>query len=472
MGRRVKVLSIVLLFCILISLGTRTFAQTNKSKWETIELKGVVNAFKGEVDLSKFNIKTDQIVGFDLLKEGKRTKLFFGLEGTRVIFYNEMPLNTKYVLRVITKTNRYEINFQSSDLQDITESRDVIIVKVPAMPEKGFNWPYYLRIPSNEYKEANKGSKKYLLIDTPNGGTTNLKSSEKHTLDTLFYRHQYSVEVAEVLHIPMLMPAYPVANVYFEQNQERYMTDEHAFEREISRLHISLADSLLNEKLTKGYEAKGLNVNDYIKLDEQLIAMFNHAVEYLNKYGHNMETEKMFLCGYSATGTFNDRFTILHPEKVKAVASGATLDNMVIPLKSYKNENLIFPIGISDYKEIAGKEFNMEKHNEVAKLYYMGKDDDNNLVEYGYYDCYSDFERNMIIKLWGYDVLPRAQALTKLYGESGGKGMFVLDKDIKHSVSDIMRDYMVDFFKANRDSKAPVYPIPRNTNQLQYTLYK
>lgn len=92
---------------------------------------------------------------------------------------------------------------------------------------------------------------------------------------------------------------------------------------------------------------------------------------------------------------------------------------------------------------------------------YRGEDDDNNVIPFT--DCYEDGERNTIIKLWGYDTLTRAKKLTEIYGQSGGKGMFILDKRIKHSSSSQMREYLLKFFKANRDSDLPVYPIPRHS---------
>lgn len=211
-------------------------------------------------------------------------------------------------------------------------------------------------------------------------------------------------------------------------------------------------------------------MNKFARQDEQLVAMFNHAVKYLNKYKHGVETDKMFLCGYSASGTFTDRFTALQPEKVKAVASGGTLDDMILPLDKLNGENLIFPIGTYDYKQITGRDFNLEKHNSVARLIFMGKDDTNNTLPYS--DCYGDKERDIITKLWGVKVLPRAQELINQYGKSGGKGIFILDKGIGHGSSREMRDYMMEFLKANRNTKTQVYPIPENPDQLQYKLFK
>lgn len=95
----------------------------------------------------------------------------------------------------------------------------------------------------------------------------------------------------------------------------------------------------------------------------------------------------------------------------------------------------------------------------------MGEDDDNNVVNYN--DCYGIQEQNTIIKLWGRDVLPRAHKLIELYGQSGGKGIFILDKGIKHSYSPKMKEYIKEFFKANRDPVAPVYPLPDDPCQLK-----
>ena len=174
----------------------------------------------------------------------------------------------------------------------------------------------------------------------------------------------------------------------------------------------------------------------------------------------------MFLSGYSATGTFTDRFAALQPNKVKAYAFGGTLDDMILPLDKYRSKNLIFPIGTYDYEDITGRPFSINDHNSMARLIYMGKDDNNNTVDYGYLDCYSNEEREIIISLWGLPILPRAQALIELYGLSSGIGIFILDKDTGHGMSRDMDEYVLDFFKANRNSSIPSYPIPRNSNQL------
>ena len=467
-----RIMSLVLVVVMLVGLNVNVFAEAKTIKWETVIWGTKVDTFNGEMDLSQLDIDPNDILGFDILKGNKRANLFYGVDGSKIKFASEMDLNTNYSLRIITNSKYYNIKFKSSDLTDIKETGDSIVVKIPAMPEKGFNWPYYLRIPSNQFKSSNLASKRYLMIDMPNGGARDLDGIEKWVKRTLENGAQRSVGVAEELWTPIIIPAYPVANSFYEVDGIPYMTYEHALDRETARLHLNYKNPKTKNLLVGAYSERDLDVKKFLNLDKQIIAMFDHAVEYLNKYGHNMETDKMFLNGYSATGTFTDRFTAFHPEKVKAIASGGTLDDMVLPLSSYKGKDLIFPIGTSDYKEITGKDFNLNKHNQVARLIFMGKDDDNNTVEHGYLDCYSDFERDLIIKLFGYDILPRAKALIDVYGKSGGKGMFILDKETGHGMSRDMGDYITEFFKANRDTKIPTYPKIKDPKQLEYKLFK
>lgn len=443
--------------------------EVDNGDFEIINWKDKIDIYNGIMDLASINLREEDLLGFDIIKEGKRTDIDFSIDGTKVIFKNELKLNTSYALRVFTYDSKYEIRFTSGDLPEIYESGDRIVVKVPAMPEKGFNWPYYLAIPSNDFKYENQNSKRYLMVDTTNSGVKSLKETENWVKDTLENMWQYSVSVAEQLWTPMIMPVFPRTNVsyYYEEHNAIY---EHAFDRDIATLHNKVKDPVVRDMLEARYEEKGFNLDDFLRLDEQLVAMFEHAVDYLNKYGHYVETDKMFLCGYSASGTFTDRLAALQPDKVKAVASGGTLDDMILPLDKYNNKDLIFPIGTYDYRDITGRDFDLSKHNSVARLIYMGKDDTNNTIPYS--DCYGDTERNIIISLWGEPVLPRAQALIKLYGESGGQGIFILDKDTAHGMSRDMGDYVLEFFKANRDIDKPFYPIPQNPNKLEYVIYQ
>lgn len=467
-----RVFNFIIALFLIISFGSYSYADLNSFKWDIVNFNKTVDAMGGQINLTEIGINPNEIIGFDIFKGDKRESIYYNVEESMVKFETELIHNTSYSLRVITETKNYDIRFKSSDLPKIIETGESYIIKIPAMPEKGFNWPYYLRIPSNDFKNENNSSRRYLMVDTTNSGSSDLDTSETWVINTLEEIQQYSVRLSEYLWTPMIMPVIPSSSVMYVYNRADYVTYEHSLDREVAMHHIKLLDPKLKDLIIKGYADKGYDVNDFIKLDEQLIAMFKHAVEYLNKNNFNIETDKIFMDGFSASGSFNDRFTAMHPEIVKAVSSGGTLDQMILPIKEYKGEKLIYPLGIYDYKEITGKEYDLKKQNEVARLIYRGDMDDNNGVDYGYKDCYSDLERDTIIKLWGLPATPRAKVLTQLYGEKGGKGILILDKGIKHSKSDEMRDYILEFYKANRDNSTPVYPIPKNKTQLQYTIFE
>ena len=77
---------------------------------------------------------------------------------------------------------------------------------------------------------------------------------------------------------------------------------------------------------------------------------------------------KVFLNGYSSSGVFAQRFALLHPELVDTACIGGDSGSIPIPTEEYG-----YPIGISDYKKITGKEFNMESYSQICFTYYVGE---------------------------------------------------------------------------------------------------
>jgi hypothetical protein len=344
------------------------------------------------------------------------------------------------------------------------------IIYIPASPKDGFYWSYFLALPGETSQAAHKQFKQYLFVDTTNtGATDNYAKCLRDTFLSLWTNGQYSTQLAKKLGMPMLLPAFPrLYTPYRDRNGKRYFA-QHSFNRDTATLSLTLKDQRMSQALKEYYSKIGFDIKKLAGLDIQLIAMIKHAGKYLAKKGCRVESQ-VFMCGFSSSGDFVDRFTALHPEWVKAVAAGAVLDDMVLPLAEYKGEKLLFPIGIYDYQDITGKPFDLERHNSVARLTYMGEDDHNNVAPFR--DCYSQPEQDIIVKLWGLDVLPRAKSLIELYGQSGGKGMFILDKGVGHKASQPMKEYMKKFFEANRDSKFPVYPIPKDNKQLNFRLFQ
>jgi hypothetical protein len=132
------------------------------------------------------------------------------------------------------------------------------------------------------------------------------------------------------------------------------------------------------------------------RLDLQLIEMIDDLKEKCKNADINLEKE-ILMDGYSASGQFVNRFTAMHPELVKAAASGGVSGMTVLPVDTYDGERLIYPVGIADLKEITGDSFNLEKYKKVHQFIYMGKLDDNETLFKSSY--LSGEEKELIIKV-------------------------------------------------------------------------
>jgi len=374
-----------------------------------------------------------------------------------------------------TNRSREQINNEvkgppvpSAELPDIKDSGQRRIVRIPAMPEKGFKWPYFLVLPSDKYKLANSGIKRYLLVETTNEPRgKDLTSVEEAVRIKLNDEKQESVRLAEELRFPLLMPAIPrpVIEIYTDENNEPNIFYTTSLDRDSAILHMKMKNPDMKNLLTDVFKKAGHNVHDYIRLDLQVASMIDHAIEYLNKYDHKVE-DRVFMYGFSGSGSFSERFSMFHPEKLKAMVAGTKLANMILPLNKYKGRNLIYPIGTYDYEEIAGETFDLEKVNSVARLVFIGENDinDNPL---NHMDCYGRRERSIITGLWGKDVIMRAKKLAKLFKKSGGKGMFIVDKSAGHFVSDEMYDYIKYFFNINRENDMIFPPLKSGGNLVE-----
>lgn len=454
--------------------------RTVTSDWNEFTAQNNIPLKKEWVITFSDNVTLDKIDGIVIEKENTFIPVTIKISGQKTATITPIEpyeVNATYTLKAFLSNNKkYKMNFttvadKNSLIEPIQDLHDAQIIRVPAMPEEGFNFPYYIRIPSKSYMNQynNAYEKRYIVMDTANSGPTSPDGTEYWVRDTLQGRSQLSVQHAEQLWAPMIMPATPRSGACYGYSQQNAnCLYEHAFDRDIALLK-DLLNGPYSEEIKAAYSAKGLNATDYLSYDQQLIAMFNHAANYLNTYGQNVETDKMILHGYSAGGTFTDRLAVLHPTKVKAVVSGATLDDMVLPIATHKNEELIFPIGIADYEAITGKPFNLQDINNTAKLVFMGKNDTNSTLPYS--DAYGNIERNIIKNVFGENILNRAMQMMDLYHGAGGQGMFILDVDVAHSYSQDMRQYALEFLLANRKSNTPVYPIPSNPQQLEYKLH-
>ena len=238
------------------------------------------------------------------------------------------------------------------------------LLKVEPNPAKGFHWAYYLYIPSSILTADSADGKTYLLVEPNNTGFT----SDDQSVHDEYARGliEQQSDFVEDLKVPLLVPTFPRPDTYWKI----YM---HALDR----------DTLLTE-------IEGLE-----RIDLQLIVMIDDATEILSLEGINIE-DKVLMMGYSASGMFVNRFTFLHPERVRAVAIGAPGGWPIAPLGKWNGVKLRYPIGVEDMKELVGKEFNIEAVKSIPLYFYMGDQDTNDSVPYQ--DGYDEEDKQLIFQ--------------------------------------------------------------------------
>ena len=286
-----------------------------------------------------------------------------------------------------------------------------LLCRVPENPTEGFNFPYYLLIPQG----VNLNKPVYLLVEPNNTGVgSNFVSLDKNTKDSIETCSGSSV--ARKLKIPLLMPVFP------RPGGTLYT---HALDRE----------TLL------------IGEGDLKRIDLQLIAMIAHAQKLL-RHNDVKVNEKIFMNGFSASGTFTNRFAILHPTVVRAVATGGINSIPTFPTDRWQDVTMRYPVGIADVKEIAGIEFDEAAYKKVSQYIYMGALDDNDTLPYR--DAYDEVDAELVKELIGVKMMPDRWHLSQsIYKALGIPAQFVTYNDTGHEIKDEMIDDIAAFFEAN-----------------------
>ena len=297
------------------------------------------------------------------------------------------------------------------------------MTKVPANPAKGFSWPYYLYIPPSTKSPT------VLLVQPNNTGTVNddpavHDSSARDMIEGSRYW-------ADELGSPYLVPTFP-------RPATLPVGYTHALDRDVLLTTVSA----------------------YSRIDLQLIAMIDDARSYLHDKGIEI-SQKVFMAGVSASGSFTSRFTMLHPDRIKAASIGAPGFGPIVPVSLWNGQSLPYPEGIADLQTLVGSSFNAVAFKNVPLQVWVGDEDYN--VDPWWNS--SDPTVARIIAAFGgrhlYSRWPRYEAA---YGSVTSLGQFVVFPDMGHAWAPW--SYIREFFERNRSTAQPPLPKP-----LQYRIY-
>ena len=321
-------------------------------------------------------------------------------------------------LYLVLSTSR---SVSADDLRTMTLTKDqkldlsdAVLIEIPAKPDQGFNFPYYLYIP----KGVETHQSRRLIVEPNNTGRSNDDFELHRSRAKRLASRGRARRLADRLGTPLLVPTFPIP-------ERIWRTYTHALDRET----LATSEGALK------------------RIDLQLVAMIGHCRELLRQTGIPVKP-RVFLDGFSASGNFTNRFAALHPEHVRAVASGGVNGLPIFPISSLDGEALPYPIGVSDLKQIADIEFDIGAYKKVSQYIYMGYLDRNDTLAYS--DAWNDDERELIKKLFGEKMMPnRWQRSRAILSDLEIPAQCVTYNGTAHRVSAEMQDDIVAFFQSN-----------------------
>jgi dienelactone hydrolase len=331
----------------------------------------------------------------------------FEILGNRIknfALINSVMKNTIFILFLLF------IAYGSSPAQQINGNSSQI-VKIEAQPAKGFAYPYYLYVP-RAMRESKDAKKAHTILVIPNnsGKTTDDFTVQEADVQR---RIKNNAEIADRLGVALLMPVFP-----------RPGTDWKIYTHALDR------DAMITDK------------KEFARFDLQLIRMIDDARAKFSKEKLKLDKRVMML-GFSASGMFVNRFTFLHPKRVKAAAVGSPGGWAIAPAASFNEKMLRYPIGTGDLKSVSGEKLDLKNLRKVPLFMFLGDSDDNDSVVFR--DSYEKEDEDLIFALFGKTPVERWDDSKKLYQDNELNAEFRLYPNVKHAVTKEMFDDIFAF---------------------------
>jgi len=304
---------------------------------------------------------------------------------------------------------------QQSTAEVFTKDSLLIIKQDPA---KGFYNDYILFIP----KRTPLNKKIFLLVEPNNTGLLS-DSMEVHTRYAIRLASVSSVgnNISTELHIPLLVPIFP-------RPAAQPLMYTHALDRDVM--------------LERSQRLK--------RLDLQLLQMISDAKTMLASMNVQVDP-KIFMNGFSASATFTNRFSYLHPEIIKALAIGGFNGELLLPQKKLNGIKLNYPLGTNDFRQLFGKDADTAVYKTIPQFIYMGKLDDNDAVQFD--DAYSKKERRIINNNIGKNTQTRYMRCQEIYKANNIYPVFKSYENIGHRTTSAINLEVIRFFLSQMSEK-------------------
>ena len=244
---------------------------------------------------------------------------------------------------------------------------------VEADSAAGFNYPYFLHIPGR----IRDGEVPLLVQPNNTGMTSDDFEDHRVSAEGLVQQGSPARNIADPLRVPLLVPVFP--------RPRSDPVDGRHYTHQLDRDTLQLEDGPLE------------------RLDQQLLAMVDHAREEELADIDRTFREEFMLNGFSASGSFSDRFTVLHADRVLSVTAGGLNGMTLLPLEEAKGHALRYQIGIADVDSLIGESVDLAAVDETNQFLYFGAEDENDT--YPNRDAWTDDDlRELVPEVYGEDM--------------------------------------------------------------------
>jgi dienelactone hydrolase len=154
----------------------------------------------------------------------------------------------------------------------------------------------------------------------------------------------------------------------------------------------------------------------------------------------------VLITGFSASGSFANRFAVLHPDHVLAAAVGSPGGWPIAPVTSAHGEALPYPVGIAEVDALTGAPVDLAALRRVRFLFLLGDADTNDAVPYR--DSFSAADEALIMRRFGKTPVARWDAARRLYESAGLHAQYRLYRGVGHQLSRDMKADVEAMFRA------------------------
>ena len=281
-------------------------------------------------------------------------------------------MDIKQNVKIATQNS---MQYIKSKINDITINKLFNYKVVPANEDKGFNFPYILVVP----KQLPYNVK--MIVECAN--SVDYEREDKQDLKSQIDEAE---NYAKYICVKQDGERFNLPYLYQQLNQPIVIPVIRRCEYErVGELKSDEAYQLFDEldKNTEFYPQQlGRQVvlektGEFADVPKQVISMLEDAKQRIKAIAkrRNQEIEiskKSGLAGWSSSAVFASRMQLLCYEYFDLCMAFASGGVQPLPLVEYNGQKLYYPLGVADYKEITGKDFDEEEYAQAKQISVIG----------------------------------------------------------------------------------------------------